>query len=345
MNKVFDAVMSGNRRPVWQSMGKTFETNITVSDGLREINGDFDIIKAPMKALIDDMHGRRLFNIPDKFCLMRELDIDNYAVFGQCSSAFQIIQRRDFAAALDDLTQRWPLETMGLLGNGKTLYVVLDAGMMEINKDPIHLYFMLVDTVDGRTAQKCLFTPVRIHCWNALVTGMREAVVNAAVEHRTNLHRDFSLNIGLARKMADSQIKTLAYFDAMANKVITPEQAARIFAAAYPEPKTSAKAGILEFVDEDNEELADIYQEGLDAVSQFEQMVNRTQYMKEAAYALYEQINDEHSNIAGTAYAAYNAVVELADWRTRTESAHADALFGNRANEKKRAFKQALKEK
>ena len=343
-NLMFDAVQAGNRKPVWQFLGSTFDTNISVSDGLQHVNGDFEIIKAPMKALVDDHGGRRLFSIPDKFCIMRELDYDNYAVFGQCSSSFQIIQRRDLAKALDELTLRWPLETMGMLKNGKTMFVVLNAGMMEIKKDPVNLYFMFVDTVDGGTALKCIFTPIRLHCYNALISGIRASVVNASIEHRNNLERDFHFTVGLANKMANAQVSTVEQFELMANKVLTPEQASRIFAAAYPEPKKPSKISILDVVDQDDESLVDIYQEGMDAASQFESMVNRSIKMREAVNDLYIQLSDEYPNIGGTAYAAYNAVVELADWRTNSESANVDTLFGQRANEKKRAFKQAMKE-
>lgn len=343
-NILFDAVQAGNRKPVWQFLGQTFENNITVSDGLQEINGDFETITAPMKALIDDNYGRRLFSIPNKYCIMRQLDVDNYAVFGQCSSDYRIIQRRDLAMAIDDLTTRWPLETMGMLHNGKTLFVALNAGEMEINGDPVVQYFMFVDTLNGKTALKCLFTPIRLHCYNALVSGIKAAAINVSIEHRNNLERDFHFTVGLAGKMAKAQVSTAEQFQYLADKVITPEQAVRIFESAYPDPKRPIKADILNVVDKDDEELSDIYQEGVDAVDQFENMVNRAVIMREAAMDLWNKINDEHSSIAGTAYGAYNAVVELADWRTNSEAANVDALFGQRAKEKVRAFKQAMKE-
>lgn len=340
---VFDAIQHGNRKPLWQYMGTTFETNISVSDGLKEIGGDFTVLKSPMKFIADDENGKRLFSVPDKYCLTRALNPNEYAFFGSCGSSYEIIQRTEFANMLDDLTLRWPLETMGFTGQGKLMFVVLNAGSMDINGDPINLYFMITDVIDGKTSAKCVFTPIRLHCTNALVSGIKAAVVNAAITHRQHLQRDVTYTIGLASKMATAQVKTIEAFQSMADTVVTAEQAMRIFEAAYPDPVSPSKAGILDLVDEQDTNLSDIYQEGLDAVKTHARRIDNAEYMRDLASELFVKLSDEHKSIAGTAYAAYNAVVELADWRKGSESASEDALFGKRAFEKKRAFAEALR--
>ena len=49
----------------------------------------------------------------------------------------------------------------------------------------------------------------------------------------------------------------------------------------------------------------------------------------------------EPAHLRGTAWAAYNAVTEVADWR-EGRGADASALFGGRAKEKSRAYEAAM---
>jgi len=342
MSAMFDAVQAGNRQPLWQAFGKTFATNISVTDGLNEINGDFEILKMPQYGMLERDGKRIAVRAPNKFTLFGDTP-DGMKYYGTCSDSYQLMQRRDIARVLDDLTLRWPLETIGLVNNGKTMVVVLNAGEMEINGDPIILYFMAIDTVNGGTSMKLPFTPIRLHCTNALVSSVRHSVVTAKFEHRTKYVYNVENSIKLTKQMADVQIRTIQNFQYMADRILTPEQAMRIFKAAYPDPKRSQKIGILDIVDKDDEEFSDIREAGEQALKTFEYYKNRTEELRETAFSLFEKISDEYPNIGGTAYAAYNAVVELADWRSDGENAAIDALFGLKANEKRRAFELAMK--
>jgi hypothetical protein len=338
MNKMFDA-MTSNRKPIWQALGTTFVTNITATDALREIDGDFEIIKAQTYA---SFKGHPV-KLDGDFELMRKLG-GGYRKFGRCASAYEIVQRKEFASIIDDLTVRWPLETAGQLNDGQTFFCMLNAGQIEIKKDLMTMYFLIVDTADGGTSAKAMFTSLRMHCWNALLTSIKRAVVNMSMNHRRGIHRDLRFTIELAGKMAEAQNVTMQQFEWMANKILTPEQVVRIYSSTYPMPKRPAKMEILDIVPEDNEELADIRAGGLDAAYAYQYYTDTATAMRAAATGLLERFNDEQPTLANTGWAVYNAAVELADWRAGSESAYVDALFGRRAKEKRLAFTSVMRE-
>ena len=59
--------------------------------------------------------------------------------------------------------------------------------------------------------------------------------------------------------------------------------------------------------------------------------------LRENAVILYDKFSDEHPAFGNTAYAAYNAVTELADWRDGNKLRHMSCLAGSRSQEKLRA--------
>jgi hypothetical protein len=339
MNRLFDAMSASNRQVGWQTFGQTFTTNINASDALTEIGGDFEIFKAPLYARINN----KPVLLEGEYQLMRELG-DGYVSFGRCKSAYNIMQRKDFARILDDLTLRWPLETAGHLNDGQTVFFMLNAGSIEIKGDPVSTYFLVVDTADGGTSAKAMFTGLRLRCWNALVTAMKQSIVNMSMQHRTNIQRDMSFTMDIAGKMEQSQSAMIERFDWMARKVMSPVEVYRVLEYTFPMPRRPAKMDLLEIIPEDNDDLADIRVGGENAAYAYEYGRELATTKRNATELLLERLNDEIPQLANTGWAVYNAAVELADWRPGTDSMYVDALFGQRAAEKKRAFAAVMKE-
>jgi hypothetical protein len=335
------------RRPVWQGVGTTFSERISAVKALREIGGDSTVIKSQMMAAVRKPDGSlKPVAVPGRYVIFRQPDerAQRYTYYGQCGSRYEIIQRLELATAVDELTSRWPLESIGEIDGGQTILFVLNAGRTAIKGDEITMYYLLVDTLDGGTSAKSLFTPLRMQCMNQLQTAMRSATVSVALEHRTGMNRSFAFTMQMVKKMVDSQEAVMDTFEMMARTKITPEQASRIFDATYRMPKRPAKAELTEIIPEDYTDLADIRQQGVDAIAAFEYYANRATMMRESALELLDVFNTQNPQIANTAWAAYNVAVEQADWRAGSGDVDKDAMFGERANEKRRAFSAAIAE-
>lgn len=338
-----------SRRPAWHGLGETFTEPMTAIDAVEKGRMDYKVYKAP--AYADAGPGHRTA-VPDTYFLTRDKTEDDpqYRFFGTCSDAYEVLDNLEIARALDTLTDRWPVETIGGLAKGKTLFVALDAGLVNIGKngEELHQYFVFTDSKDGKQKAKFMFTPVRVVCQNTLVLAQRQATVSAQITHRSGASQALQFRIDLVDRLLKTQELNLETLQAMAAVNITNRQAAQIISAAYPVASKGADA--VYFEDEKalkglgKGDLADqLFKLGERASGHHQYIKDRSKEFEQFATMLYDQINDEHPNIARTPWAAYNAVVEAADYRGGRGNIEVSALFGPRSKEKVRAFESAVR--
>lgn len=340
----FNARLNGNRRPVWEGLGSQFDRQISATQAFAETGLNFTVSKNPMLGAVNYKDKLRPITVPNRYVLFREPGeySSSYVYFGECGKEFEIVQREDLAKMIDPLTVRWPIVSVGEVNAGKTVFVVLNAGNMDIaNSDPIQLNYMIVDTIDGGTSAKCLLTPLRIQCTNALLSALKSAVVSVSLNHRNGFGRQINFTMDLAHRMMNAQEELVETLELMARTKITAEDAMRIFEATYKMPSKSAKSELVDIIPESQSDLSDIRQQGLNAIQAFEYYANQAATMRKYAAETLEFFNGDNPRVANTAWAAYNAAVEMADWREGRGDVDKDALFGQRATEKRRAFSAA----
>ena len=330
----------GVRQPAWHGLGRVFELPIPAEQAIVEAGMDFKIVKRPLFARVGDTQIKT-----EKIGIFREptADDNQYRFFGIASPEYAVLQNAEIAEILSSLTKHWPVETAGALGQGETMFMSLDAGSAEIHGESVKQYFLVTDKRDGGTTLKIAFTPVRVVCQNTLVSGLRRSIVSAALMHNPGLDKVLTARVGLLEKMQEAMTSTMATFEQLASAAITDDDARAIFADAYPEPKRAAKMDLLDDYNAKSgpEQLGELYDEATRAQASFTYYANRAQAFRDGAMATYGRLNDEHNSIARTPWAAYNAVVEFADYR-EGQSVELSALWGARAGEKKRAFMKAL---
>jgi len=314
---------------------------IPAVDALRMIGADFTIAKSPLKVEVSTLFGTQLVDVPGEFAIVREPteDDNTFAVLGLAGNDYEIVQRTDFAQALGRLTDRWPLETIGVLGQGETVFFTLDAGEFEIGGEPVRQYFLVYDKVDGKTSTKISFTPVRVVCQNTLITGLSQATMTAILDHRTGINRDFNFRIDLIDRMVDAQRLTMDTFELMTRARLDTDQIDVVFAAAYPYPSKPKKMSLLDAIDENDELLSDLRQQGVRAADTYDYYCQRADGFRQGAREMLERLNDANGDLANSAWYVWNTITEIADWREGSESVPVSALFGSRAQEKIRAFR------
>lgn len=341
MHNLFGERFVGIRQPAWHGLGKVFENPISALQAVKEADMDFQIVKEPLFAEINGHH------VPtEKVGIFRAPTMDDpqHRFFGTVSEDYGLMQNAEIAKILEPLTEKWPVETAGALGHGETIFMSLDAGDAEIKGEPVKQYFLLTDTRNGGTSLKIAFTPVRVVCQNTLVSGLRQSVVSSAMTHMPNVSKVLAARVDLLQKMQQALKSTMATFEQLASAAITDDDAQAIFAAAYPEPNKPAKMGLLDDFDSATgpDLLGALYDEATRSQEVWQYYCTRTDAFRQGALDCYTRICDEYPAIARTPWAAYNAVVEFADYRTGAKSVQESALFGARAAEKKRALAYSL---
>jgi hypothetical protein len=347
-HEIFGQMAGYARRPAWHGLGQTFDTAITASDAVKAIGADFNYSLEPLVAAIKNPNtgARTAFKIKDKMAIVREAVNDDPMpeVMGIVSPDYEIIQNMQFAAALDNLTHTWPVETLGVLKGGRTVFFTLKVGGKQLGSSTIEKYFLVTDSKTGKESAKFLYTPIRVECQNCLTAALKSSAVQGTLVHNAGVGQEFSFRTSLMSKLLEIEQEVDQQFEAMTKALLTIEQRDLVFKAYWPMPKKNGRAEFLDLIDEDEQDsdLKALRGMGMSAAEEFERLTNRSAVVQSELNELYLKFNDEYPDHANTLWAAWNVAVEHADFMNTTDNTGYAALFGDRVKRKRRAFDAAL---
>lgn len=344
-------------KPAWHGLGRVFDEGLKLgaAEAIVGAGLDYRVHKLPLYVSIP---AGATTMVPDRFALMREPHADdpNWAFFGVAGSDYTMIQNVELGEMLDPLTERWPVETVGALKSGRTIFMALDAGGASVAGDEIHKYFLITDTKDGGRSVRILFSPVRVVCWNTLSTAIRAGSAHARIPHTTSVKDDVNLYLRVMVQLQKTEQKVMSQFEAMAAAKLTPSTIDGVFEFAYPLPKRPMKMelgeelGLIDVTGEfqqlaDEELDEDLKATVNSAVATHQYYSQRIAAYRGAAHESLDRFNQSTPSLANTGWATYNSVVEVEDYRKgkSDESAITSALFGGRSITKARAFDAALR--
>ena len=334
---IFGTRFLGRREPAWHQLGVTFNEPLSVIEAARRAGILYEIYKTPLFASIIDEPL-----VTNRFALVRAPTYDDPVsrVLGTVGDRYTVLQNQELAAKLNPLGEKWPVETVGALGYGETVFFSLDAGNDEVGGDEIRKFFLLSDTKDGTQTLRIAFTPVRVVCQNTLMIGLQLSTSQVSLKHFESLGEDLDFHLTLTKIMQAEQEASMNALKALTMKKVVEEQIEEILSQTYLYPVRPKRAGILDDLPPDSipASMAAKYTVML---TNYEKGKERVDLLRAGAHTLYEKFNDEHSHLAKTAWAIYNAIVETEDYR-RGGNAQESALFGARARTKVRAFRAAL---
>lgn len=340
--KLFGDRFFGRDGHVLSQIGYKDPSITTCVKAVKKAGLDFNIILAPVSGQVATPLGTQLVAVPNKAMILREPTKDDpeHRFLGFASPDYGIIQNMEIAKALDVLTDEWPCDSVGSLGDGETIFFSLDAGSFKIKGEDCKSYFLMTDTRDGGTSMKIAFTPVRLKCQNMLITGLKKAFVSVSMEHVAGMKVALESRLSLMKRMVQARDTTIKVFEAMANFKLKKNDVEFVLDYTYPLPKRPKKTSLLEevFTKEETKLIGVLYEEASHANELWSYYCNRAQTLRDAATDLYNKFGEDTPKTAGTAWAIFNAIVESADFRNGSDTAAQSAIFGPRASEKKRAF-------
>jgi len=313
------------REPAWHLLGTVFTEALTASEAIKLGRIDYEVTKYP---LVADL-GTDTFQKTPVWGIFREptLDSPEPVYFGVVHQEYQVVQNTEIAQIIDPITKLWGVETAGALQDGKLMFLMLDAGEMEIKGDLLHQYFMVSDWKAGGRALRIDTTPMRVVCGNTFRMGISAATMTMNLNHAHKPKEKLAAIAETIVKMQESQATVYSVLESIANKKVNMKQVEAWVEELYPVP-AEAEEGVA------------ISLESLNALYR---LIEKKKAVRAAVLDLYKKFNDEAPKaVAGTGYAFYNAVVEMEDYRYRT-NALADIMFGGSVNVKKDAFEMALK--
>ena len=213
-HELFGQRFYGYREPAWHGLGKIFTHEPTAIEAFREAGLMYEIRKVPVFAYIDGTNHL----VQDQWALVREPTEDDpeYKVFGLVGEQYCVVNNADIAPIVDILAQEWPIETVGALKDGRTIFVTLRAGLDEIEGDEIAKFFLLTDTKDGSGALKLAFTPVRVVCQNTLTSALHGTRDQFSLIHNDFVRMDLKAAIDIIAASKRQEANVLEVFRRMA---------------------------------------------------------------------------------------------------------------------------------
>lgn len=259
------------------------------------------------------------------------------------SGDYQTIDNTLIAKSLEGLAKEWPIETCGVLRNGKAIFATFDVGGFAIKGDEHHMWMVAHEPKDGSGALNINITPVRAVCNNTVMMGIEAAEWSANIRHNGDVVRDLDFWSRVLPELAAKAKDVQEILDALANQKATAPQVKKIIAAAFPEPTLPAKvkAANLAVMVLTEDDVANVAKDS----RRFETRSAYEKGMRELAAERYDVFNQENPETAGTLFAITQAVNEVAMWRPSRgdiKTVYEAQLLGKRATASKAAFRTAV---
>lgn len=281
--------MASVRAVPWHRLGKTVDEAMTAHEAIALGGLDWDVYTSPVSVL----NANGYTESESHRAIWRE-DPDSGAplILGTCGSRWHELQNREIFNICDELVRdpHGPhYETVGALGDGRKVFMALAFDRLVVDpygaNDTFRRHLLATSSHDGSGAFKLSVVVLREACTNAMDHTIKGADVTWSGRHTATLAdraRDAGAALGLA----------FDYFDAFAAEVETLVQTpmtvdallANVVDAMWTPPADDASARAKTISETRREDIVSIFK------------------------------GATTDNIAGTAWAGFNAVTEYLDW-------------------------------
>ena len=343
---IFGERFYGHREPAWHGLGTVMDENLTATEAMQVANIAFPIHK--WKTWAENPTDGSLIET-NEWAVVREPtpDDDEYRILSLVGKEWTPLQAWELAEMLDPISKRYPVETVGALGNGEKIFFTLDAGESKIAGEDHKLFYLVTDHRDGAGALQIAFTPVRVVCQNTLTVGLSSAKVSARLTHHQTIKADAQWYTSIFAQMMDAKDTVTATMNHLAEVgAVDKTDLTKIINAAYRDASRPRKLSLSQDITADDVPAtvwSRLLNDKAEWKKQYETRQEAVEVRRRAAWERLNVFNEEYSHLANTPWAGWQAVVETEDYRRGHADAISSPIFGDRADNKARAFEAALK--
>jgi phage/plasmid-like protein (TIGR03299 family) len=246
------------------------------------------------------------------------------------SEEYNEIKHGDFLHAWDKATGKAPIETIGLLGKGETLFVTTKLPTFDVKGDEVDSYLLAYNPLTGKDACTGRVTNVRVVCQNTLNASAANFTEQFRVIHVSDAATQIEkwLEKVWQTRLAQQQALQEAY-NLLANYYPLSGLVKDVLNATY---EGIAKPDVDPYTTE-----------GLETLAQWEKSCKRVVEHRNNVLDLFEgkAVGSDLKSAQGTSWGLWNAVVEYED-HLKLRRKSSSALFGAGADRKTVAFDSLL---
>jgi len=330
-HNLFGERFYSHREQAWHGLGKVMEKTMTAVEAFNEV-GAYDVGLRQLRYENDPMpvSPPDMIEAPGYRAIVRA-SMDGAGIrqfLGIAGPDYELVRPIEVCEIFDRAVGK-PVETLGCLGNGETIFVTTKLPTIDVKGDEVENYIVAVGYFDGAHANRTMITPVRVVCQNTLVMGDYAATARLKIIHdgtlkaRTEkwLKESYEGAVAKASLLKDA-------FDILANYRVKHDEIPLVIDAAFALPKVPAQNA-----------PESVMKEREKAYEGAKELVLARRATATECFGG-QGVGMDSPAAAGTAWGLYNACVEVADYSGRKdfESAARSALFGEWAEAMRRAF-------
>lgn len=295
----------------WHRLGTHFEQEFSAAEAIDAAKLGYVVTKEPVYRMLGGIPSE----VPGRFVTINN---DNQEILGMVGDRYEVVQNRDAFCFFDELMSETgaKFQTAGALGNGERVWLMakLPESFEPLLGDRVDQFCLLTTSHDASTGVDVRFTPIRVVCQNTLTAAIKGSKETISIRHTASARQHLEQSAMIIKEMRNHFAILGETFKELAAFRIDDEwldlYTTKLFGA---EPKQDAH-GITKNLWEKKVKAFD--------------------------HRLATGMSIDLPGVSGTAWAAYNAAVELADYQEgifykKAEDRTQSVLWG-RANE----FKQ-----
>ena len=278
----------------WHGLGTKLDNAATAAEAMQAAHLDWTVEAAPVWVnQVDGVFPNGQLVPVDGYNAIRRTDTGT--VFGIMSDRYEIVQNLHAWSFLDDVLGAGGAHyhTAGALREGRVIFILaqLDGTTEIVKGDPVEKYLLLTTSHDGSLALQIHTTPIRVVCGNTHTAAMAGGRQYASIKHTSAVH----LRIEQARKaLAQGE----AYFEDYVR------EARKLSRQPMNEASMRKFTQTLLGIDSRNPHKINGQTEAAERDINELFITGRGQ---------------DIAGVRGTAWAAYNAVTEYVDYRSRVQ--------------------------
>ena len=158
----------------------------------------------------NDAHilGKNIYaRCDNQYCTYR----DDYKIpLGMVKGKYTIVQNsaafKFFDTVIGENSAIW--QTAGFFGNGERIFVSAKLpDNILVHGDPVENYLVFVNSHDGSSGVRILFTPIRVICQNTLTAALRTSTNSISIRHTESVHKNIELAhevLGITKKKIEA---------------------------------------------------------------------------------------------------------------------------------------------
>lgn len=305
-----------NRRNPFNVAGKAV-TATSAQDAARQANLDWHVQLADLQAKAISNDGVSLLDVPSTFATVRTNNDGNQSVLGTVGSRYKVLQNGEMFSALDALVESGEARyaSAGELKGGAKVWMMLALPKeVKIEGDPHAAYLLARTSHDGSCSLG--ITPVinRIWCANQ-ISGIFRRGTKYELKHTTNA----KLSVSDIRQMLNVIYTGIDDYESIAShllsKKIDDRDAVDIFKKMWSVPS---------IIEDTPYSLLSTGQR---------RVYNTATQARQTANNIYLGSTGTQDHLKGTAFGAFQAIVEYADhFSHKTESVRAERTVSGTAD-------------